>query len=119
MPGIAHEADFVVAQAMRLAATSSVAILVRDRINDEPFIAQRLPSDAIRLHRKITAGWSTAPGIRYGTYHSAKGLEFDRVLLPFCGADRLPDPEVAAAFGPERDGARWSPSLRRGHARSH
>jgi superfamily I DNA/RNA helicase len=96
----AHEADFVVTQATRLAETSSVAILVRDRINDEPFIAHRLPADAIRLHRDMT-GWSTAPGIRYGTYHSAKGLEFDRVLLPFCGADRLPDPDIANAFGPE------------------
>jgi superfamily I DNA/RNA helicase len=35
--------------------------------------------------------WQAGPGIRYGTYHSAKGLEFDAVILPFCNHEKLPD----------------------------
>jgi superfamily I DNA/RNA helicase len=37
----------------------------------------------------------------YGTYHSAKGLEFDAVILPFCSAERLPDPDTVRALGAE------------------
>jgi superfamily I DNA/RNA helicase len=95
-----HEADFAIEQAKRLSSASTVAILVRDRVNDEPLIRSRVPSGSTRLHKDMGT-WSTAPGIWYGTYHAAKGLEFDHVLLPFCSADRLPDPEVVDTFGME------------------
>lgn len=39
-------------------------------------------------------------------YHSAKGLEFDTVIMPFCGAAHMPYPDVTAAFGPEGAAAR-------------
>lgn len=100
-----HEADFVVEQAQRLASTSTVTILVRDRTQDEPMIRSRLPAGAIRLDKDMRT-WSTTPGIWYGTYHAAKGLEFDHVLLPFCSANRLPDPEVVTTFGMEEALAR-------------
>lgn len=100
-----HEADFVVDQARRLSKTSTVAILVRDRNSDEPMIRSRVPSGSTRLHKDMGV-WSTAPGIWYGTYHAAKGLEFDHVLLPFCSADRLPDPDLVATFGDEEALAR-------------
>ena len=45
--------------------------------------------------------WQGGPGIRYGTYHSAKGLEFDMVILPFCSDARLPDPHEVETFGQE------------------
>jgi superfamily I DNA/RNA helicase len=94
----AHQADFVVDQAVRLARASTVAVLVRDRVHDEALISSRLPVGTIRLDKDMKS-WSTAPGVRYGTYHAAKGLEFDHVLLPFCSAERLPDPDVVATFG--------------------
>lgn len=100
-----HQADFVVDQAVRLASTSTVAILVRDRVKDEALVRQRLPSDSTRLHKDMKT-WLPSPGIWYGTYHAAKGLEFDHVLLPFCSADRLPDPDVVDAFGDEEALAR-------------
>jgi superfamily I DNA/RNA helicase len=34
-----------------------------------------------------------------GTYHSAKGLEFDAVILPYCGTNNVPDTETVHAFG--------------------
>jgi superfamily I DNA/RNA helicase len=45
--------------------------------------------------------WQAGAGIRYGTYHSAKGLEFDTILLPFLTAARFPDPVDVAAIGLE------------------
>lgn len=97
---IDQESKFVVSQAIQAARTQSVAILLRDR-QDENLIYRYLPSGSIRLHRDMTT-WQAGPGIRYGTYHSAKGLEFDAVILPFCNNKRLPDPEGVAAFG-EKD----------------
>ena len=45
--------------------------------------------------------WNDLPGIYYGTYHSAKGLEFDLVILPFLEKDYLPDSEHIESHGEE------------------
>lgn len=97
-----QEIKFVVNAAIQLAKTQSVAILFRYR-QDENSIKDNLPQGSIRLHRAMTT-WQAKPGIRYGTYHSAKGLEFDAVILPFCNNQRLPEPEAVTAFG-EADAA--------------
>ena len=52
--------------------------------------------------------WEIGPGVYAGTYHSAKGLEFDVVFLPFCGTDRCPDPDTVAAFGADEAASRES-----------
>lgn len=91
------EIDLLVEQSVRASRTQSVAILFRNRA-DEKEVVQHLPAGSIRLHREMST-WQAGPGIRFGTYHSAKGLEFDVVLLPFLSADRLPDPDEIAAFG--------------------
>ncbi|MBV6624516.1 MAG: DEAD/DEAH box helicase [Rivularia sp. (in: Bacteria)] len=96
---INQEIKLVISQAIRLAKTQNVAILFRDR-QDEKLIEPHLPKESIRLHREMTT-WQARPGIRYGTYHSAKGLEFDAVILPFCSSTKLPDPKVVQAFGKE------------------
>jgi len=85
-----------VRQADTLRRTNTVAVLFRDRA-DERLVAGRL-AGSTRLHRDMIV-WDPTPGIFHGTYHSAKGIEFDYVLMPFCGADRLPDPSVVEAFG--------------------
>ena len=82
----AEEVEFVIDQARVLARTRTTAILFRTRHQEPP--AQRL-SGATRLHRDLD-GWPTGPGLFYGTYHSAKGLEFDTVLLPFLSDDHWP-----------------------------
>lgn len=60
------------------------------------------------LKENSDAAWDPSPGIYYGTYHSAKGLEFDVVLLPFCSENRLPHSEVVRSYGEDdantRDG---------------
>ncbi|MCL6449368.1 MAG: AAA family ATPase [Armatimonadetes bacterium] len=91
------EIELAINQAIQMAKTQSVAILTRDRAAEKT-IKSRLPRTAIRLHRDMTT-WQAGPGIRYGTYHSAKGLEFDAVILPFCDRETLPDPKEIEAFG--------------------
>lgn len=51
-----------------------------------------------KLHPEMSS-WDASPGIYCGAYHSAKGLEFDAVLLPFCDESRVPHPDVVRAFG--------------------
>lgn len=52
-------------------------------------------------YRRLDSGiarWDERPGLYVGTYHSAKGLEFDAVFMPRMTDDRMPFPEVLAAF---------------------
>lgn len=79
------------------ASNQSVAILFKNR-DYEGLIKEKIPPKSVRLHRDMTT-WQAGPGIRYGTYHSAKGLEFDMVILPFLSQDNLPDQENIEAFG--------------------
>jgi superfamily I DNA/RNA helicase len=91
------EARFVVQQAINASRTRSVAILTRKREDADRFL-KLLPKGSIRLHRDM-ATWPTGPRIFAGTYHSAKGLEFDTVLLPMLTQDQLPEPHLLAAVG--------------------
>ena len=81
--------------------TQSVAILVRDRDQEKGF-SSALGANATQLHRKLQI-WNDGPGIYHGTYHAAKGLEFDVVILPFLDARALPDPDYIDSHG-EEDG---------------
>lgn len=77
--------------------TQTVAVLFRRREMEET-ITRVLPPGSVRLHRDLTT-WQSGPKIYYGTYHAAKGLEFDAVLLPLLSDSYLPDPQDAASFG--------------------
>ena len=79
--------------------TKSVALLFKDR-EQERLISSGLPNYATKLHRDMNS-WSDGPGIYYGTFHSAKGLEFDLVILPFLEKENLPDPEHVESHGEE------------------
>lgn len=97
---IQQEIIFIVQQASEIARTQSVAILVLDRRSANWIISQLQRSvNLINLDLDIKA-WKTEQGIQYcRTYHSAKGLEFDTVILPFCNHQVLPDPKAVTAFG--------------------
>lgn len=94
------EAEFVAKQANDAGRTRSVAILVRNWEDAGP-IRPRLAPGVVTLDRDLHS-WPTGVGIRLGAYHSAKGLEFDTVILPFLSASDLPDPGVVAAAGEEQ-----------------
>lgn len=86
--------------------TKSVAVLFKNR-HQERLISIKLPNNAKRLDRNMSS-WSDGPGIYYGTFHSAKGLEFDLVIVPFLEKHNLPDSEHISSHGEEdahiRDG---------------
>lgn len=90
-----HEQQLIVNLAKEsLQSRQSVAILVRKRGDEDYYLRQFDQSQ--RLHRDLQT-WS--PGkISIGTYHAAKGLEFDVVLLPRCEAAIIPDPDRLQAF---------------------
>ena len=66
--------------------------------------------EARKLHPDMTH-WDATPGIFCGAYHSAKGLEFDAVVMPFCNQESLPHPDVIESFGMEEALARESKLL--------
>lgn len=84
---------FVLAQAQRLAETGTVAVLFRTREQERPI------ANATRLHRELDQ-WPSGPGLFYGTYHAAKGLEFDTVFLPLLSSKRWPHPDDVSLLGP-------------------
>jgi superfamily I DNA/RNA helicase len=91
------ERRFVVDRAVKEAATKTVAILFRDR-EQEGLVRPFLPASARRLHRELKL-WPAGPGLFYGTYHAAKGLEFDAVFIPFLSEPLLPRQKDIEAFG--------------------
>ena len=98
------EGRLVASRAVSLARTGTVAILVRTR-EQERLFRGHLPGDATRLHRDLER-WPIGPSLFYGTYHAAKGLEFDTVFLPFLSDAHWPDPLDVRNQGAEEAAAR-------------
>lgn len=69
--------------------TQSVAVLLRthEKIRE---IMPYMPAGAVQL-KEEGANWTTGRGAYFGTYHGAKGLEFDVVIMPFLSKDSIPD----------------------------
>ena len=94
-----EERELLVSRATDLARTGTVAILFRTR-RQEATVQPNLPKEATRLHRDLHA-WPTGPGLFYGTYHAAKGLEFDAVFMPFLSSEHWPHPPDVEILGRE------------------
>lgn len=101
-----EERELVVSRATELARTGSVAILFRTR-EQEQVVARHFPIPATRLHRDLNQ-WPSSPGLFYGTYHAAKGLEFDTVFLPFLSEQRWPHAPDMQSLGDQEAAARDS-----------
>ena len=102
----ADEEKFVVDLARRFGKTNTVAVLFRDR-EQANYFESRLGGQGTKLRREL-ARWPSGPGIFHGTYHSAKGLEFDAVILPHLSDGHLPYPSDVAAFGEDDAASRDS-----------
>lgn len=85
-----QEREFVLSRAVESSRTETVVILLRTR-EQEAEIPLQIRRKATRLHRRLNH-WPKSPGLFYGTFHAAKGLEFDRVFLPFLSEERWPHP---------------------------
>jgi superfamily I DNA/RNA helicase len=87
-----NEVTWVVDTAIKLSRTSSNVIIVRDRKQVNYFISlcQIQGLHAQEIYGKMKA-FSSANGISVTTFHSAKGLEFENVFIPFLSDDNFPD----------------------------
>lgn len=99
-----RESELALQQAVLLGRTQSVAVLVRSTQDKRAHLTalQQKGIAVQHLDRNLPI-WSGAPGVSVGTYHAAKGLEFDAVILPYCSADVLPDPTHVATLGSRED----------------
>lgn len=98
-PSFEKEIEDIIEKAIAASKTETVAILVRTRklaneVND------RLKNRGIspQMISRNLKEWSDEPGISIGTYHSAKGLEFDAIFMPFCNDEHLPNEERIEAL---------------------
>ncbi len=98
----ADEIDIVQRLAKDFGRTGTVAVLGRTWADARRGCVGLQPR---KLHPDMST-WDASPGVYSGAYHSAKGLEFDAVILPFCSADRVPLPDVVSAFGEEEAASR-------------
>jgi superfamily I DNA/RNA helicase len=97
----AEELRFITDMVHNKPVSQSLAILLTDR-SIEGRLGADLRRNATRLDRELgEAGvFAGGPGVYYGTFHSAKGLEFDSVVIPFM--DELSsDPTDIEAIGEE------------------
>jgi len=72
----------------------SVAVLGRTWA-DVQRVVSGLPCTKLNPEMPV---WTGTPGIYAGTYHSAKGLEFEAVVMPFLDEGTVPLPDVLATF---------------------
>lgn len=97
------EWQFVLAQAQRLAETGTTAVLFRTREQEH----RHRMVNATRLHGDLDQ-WPSGPGLFYGTYHAAKGLEFNTVFLPFLSSEHWPLPYDVSLLGRDEAAVRNS-----------
>jgi superfamily I DNA/RNA helicase len=97
----ASEDKFVAEQAVRLSGAGSVAILTTDHETRRHFNSLFKPGTFTELTNDM-AIWKSSSGLSIGTYHAAKGLEFDSVILPRLGAGWMLTSDSIAAFGEVR-----------------
>ncbi|PSL57001.1 UvrD/REP helicase N-terminal domain-containing protein [Saccharothrix carnea] len=99
------EAAGVATNAADFGKFARVGVLARTRAEARQAVAGIA---GVRMLHDNMQKWEISSGVYAGTYHSAKGLEFDVVFLPFCGANRCPDSDTVAAFGYDEAASRES-----------
>ncbi len=90
--------------ARRRGTTGRVGVLART--HEDAMAAVRGVPNVHVLKDNEPHQWAGSTGVYAGTYYGGKGLEFDLVLLPFYGADRVPDPRAVAAHGADEAASR-------------
>lgn len=95
----AREIDQVIEWAKERAGTRTVAILLRTNAQLDMLEAKLRGVRKTRLSDEL-ASWGATAGLYYGTYHAAKGLEFDVVYLPRLSTEYMPDLTALEQEGP-------------------
>lgn len=92
-----QEMAYVVKLAKQYGAIGTVAVLFRSREQEAAFSAA-IRSPTTRLHRDLGL-WPDGNGIFHGTFHAAKGLEFDSVVIPHLSSQLFPDQDEVKIYG--------------------
>ena len=93
-----NEMNWVVRRAIATGKISSTVIVCRNRADIDVFMkALKKEGYSATKIDKNTPGYGHVKTVYLTTFHSAKGLEFDNVFVPFLSQDKLPDPETVEA----------------------
>jgi superfamily I DNA/RNA helicase len=89
------ERQWIVNQAIEIGKVSSIAIVCRSRSDLDTFYAllHGKHCNAVEIN-KDTPGFASEKKVYLTTYHAAKGLEFENVIIPYLSSDRFPDPDI-------------------------
>lgn len=89
-----EELAWIIKRVGAVSKNESVAILVRNRELVRKVVLELTRSGLLHqvLKRDMNV-FRNSEGISVGTYHSAKGLEFDTVFLPYLNNNIFPDPD--------------------------
>lgn len=89
------EREWVINRAIDVGKISSVAIVCRNRSYLDTLYAllHGKHCNAVEIN-KDTPGFASEKKVYLTTYHSAKGLEFENVIVPYLSSDRFPDPDT-------------------------
>ena len=101
---IEEEIDFVANLVSGSDSSRTVAVLLKTR-EDVRIIEDTFTSKGIKYTtlKKDMNKWNGNDSIYIGTYHSAKGLEFDIVILPFMSDKFMPTEEEIEKYGSKDD----------------
>jgi len=86
-----------------LGKSARIAVLAQTRADAKKAVSGVSGAQLLDKHMPT---WDDTPGVYFGTFHAAKGLEFEIVILPFVSSDRLPPQEMVDAFGSDEARAR-------------
>lgn len=86
------ERKWIVNKAIEIGIVSSVAIVCRNRSDLDTFYAllHGKHCNATEIN-KDTPGFASERKVYLTTYHAAKGLEFENVMIPYLSSARFPD----------------------------
>ena len=92
---IQREMAWIVNKAIETGQTSSTAIICRTRADIDMFkTALKSKGCEATIIDKNTPGYAHIKTVNLSTFHSAKGLEFDNVFVPWLTDYKFPDPET-------------------------
>lgn len=98
------EMNWVVDRAISTGKTSSTVIVCRNRSDIDDFMrVLRNKGCAATEIDKNTPGYAHIKTVYLATFHSAKGLEFDNVFVPYLSMDKFPDPDTVSSAVSEED----------------
>ncbi|EGA0596979.1 hypothetical protein BJM58_12260 [Listeria monocytogenes] len=99
-----NEIDFVANYVKASDSTRTIAILLKTR-EDISRVERNFAYRGIEYTtlKKDMGEWSESDTVYIGTYHSAKGLEFDIVIMPFMSDKCMPTGEEIEKYGSKDD----------------